>query len=34
MNFLRQLSAVTIDYGRKELRLKLAEAPTLMARRA
>lgn len=25
MNFLRQTSAVTIDYGRKELRFKLAE---------
>ncbi|MBL6851771.1 MAG: aspartyl protease family protein [Alphaproteobacteria bacterium] len=26
MNFLRQVSSVTIDYGRKELRFRLAEA--------
>jgi predicted aspartyl protease len=33
MNFLRQTSAVTIDYGRKELRFKLADN-TRMARNA
>ncbi len=32
MNFLRQTSSVTIDYGRKELRFKLAQV--LMASRA
>jgi len=33
MNFLRQVSSVTIDYGRKELRFKLAEN-TRLARNA
>ena len=33
MNFLRQTSSVTIDYGRKELRFKLAES-TRLARNA
>jgi len=33
MNFLRQTSAITIDYGRKELRFKLAQAQTRLASR-